>query len=140
MSCCDGMQVIIENSAGPNVVAKITGVSPGGSTTISGFQIGDTISNGNKKSGSAQSGSGSQGEAYGSIQVQMLANGATSGPVQTLKYNGTPQNVFGKCPCDPRPSAQSSGSYQVSISSNRGDHSACSQTFNIVSTSASDAD
>jgi hypothetical protein len=132
------MQVIIENSAGPNIVAKITGVAPGGSTTISGFNIGDTIGNGNQKAGGAQSGGGSRGKAYGTIQVQMLANGASSGPVQTLNYHGSPENRFGKCPCTPSPTAQSTGDFEVSISSNRGDHSACSQTFNIVSTSDSE--
>jgi len=56
MSCCDGMRVTLPHRAGADVVARITGVAPGGSTTIAGFQIGDTLANGGSLTGSAQAG------------------------------------------------------------------------------------
>lgn len=130
MSCCDGMQMTIQNLTGVTATIQSVDTHQG---TISGFSAGDTIApNGGKQSGTANSSSGTNGSATG--QITLSLQGADGGDAEVVQCNyvGHPQNVFGKCPCDTYPSAVSSDNYLVTTSNSNGDHGNAVETYIIT--------
>ena len=135
MSCCDDMRVVITNQAigpdpaSPGVTAKIVGIRDTGPSTLRGLSTGQTIEFNRTVTGNAFSGSGSEGEAYGTITVELSWEGALE--IIDLVYNGTPKNSLGWCPCATNGTPSDSSHYRATVTSQTGEHQDSSVSFLI---------
>lgn len=112
MSCCDNMTIAIANQT--KKTATITNVSPGGSSTLQGFNVGQQISN--SVTAHAFSGKGTGGDAWGSITVSLPSPDGSKVELLELTYMGNAHEKAGNCPCTASTltgSPQSSSDYQA---------------------------
>lgn len=143
MSDCDGMVIKIQNFAvdeqGNPVQAEIQGISPDSTSTISGLNVNEKIpGDGGTVSGTAKSGSGTNGQASGTIQVALVFNPAVGTEILNLQYSGVPGNKLGWYGCSAKPTANGTANFYVTFATESGKGSACQQTFMLRSYTASE--
>ena len=142
MSDCDGMKITIQNYAtdmdSKPITAQIQGFLPDSTSTLSGFTINEQIAgNGGSKTGTANSGKGTNGTASGTIQVGVVFDPKVGVEVLNLSYKGTPGNKLGWYGCSPTPTSNGTANFYVTLQGTSGKGGDCQQTFIIRSYTAS---